>query len=1184
MPSGKQLVRRRRIAVKLQDFLRDDDEQSPIMPSPSQSQVQTAESQLQKSSSIGTIPSNGHLESDVTPIMTPTPQSEDQEKDAAVNLQPTVSAWRLTGENSQPDENYTPDTEQFPELGKRLKRAKQPTPNSEEDVVILAPTPGQRSRGRRGRPYYPVLENFIPKPVLPTVDNNSNKQQSVAKWLDSVRPSDSQPTVNNQANGSPPKSVIILKKNSTPQQTPNGVDQLAQKQQQNPPSDLIHQQQQQQNIAVNPPQLEPQQQKITQNSSHEQKTVGNLTPQQQTSAGNSTPQQLKSPIITLKQQQPNRSEKSPDNTIQQPKKSPNHFNQQLQTSPIQQQQQQKIPPKRPGNSFNQPPKSPVKKALGVYNSSIPVRVDTGLRRQRPTEFTQAGAHSGGGGHEDNDVVPPTPNAQSQRPMSWRIPRRNQNQRSQQWMSQDIWQSSPEGSPEDSTVGSPGEQIVQHQQHQQLQQPGNTPIRDVRQLAMHSRLNSNAKEFRPGQNRATGGANDPEMFQEQPAQIYNRGCRTTRRRRRQRILRSLIAENLRSQAAQNPERRQGLLPTPPIPPNYYGSAPVYQHPVQAAAAPPPPSAAPRPLANQTAMSQLAPLPLIPPETIQMNTSNPPSIVYYNPTTGSVWNDPPAQVAIDIRNRNASQSGFRLASLPCTGVGTLDTDFSIRRLRHSPPHSPLPSSISGPSQFTHTLSSPPMGDRRQAEGVELGEEEEEEEEGEPDASMNQVEPLLYSGPLLDMDREDTQPEQQDPLFSDWGSVWHASQPLLPDEPGGEPSDAIAKDTDPPPDERHKIFRAPVEHDPKPDLNCVPSTIKKLHHLISSQYSDYSFVYALSAQLSQECVPMDCYVYLKMVLLASIVSIEPDEVRAPISLCIIATDGLMTNRLMSKVGQLAPRFLGPHDHGLQPTFSALPARFNWVVASPLLMAQQGVYYAGDWTRLSKEQACQLEKCIENGAVPVTQLQIDQPLEAAVWTHWQPENSNNQTLVLAKLCPIFGLPIYMGDQVSDSLWNLIIQQHSAEGQDVAKDGLNIPEDDMRMLLHLLHQRKTSFTDRAQYMLQKYYVISRKERPNVFSSKTYIVLKQFAESFAKLALRLEVLEADVCVAIFHCEHFVQRIFGAKEHLPPPSVITFNVISRIDPYMNEFARWLLQYLDCYEDEELGMQAAKRRRTDSWSMP
>ncbi|XP_033249667.1 uncharacterized protein LOC117188980 [Drosophila miranda] len=442
-------------------------------------------------------------------------------------------------------------------------------------------------------------------------------------------------------------------------------------------------------------------------------------------------------------------------------------------------------------------------------------------------------------------------------------------------------------------------------------------------------------------------------------------------------------------------------------------------------------------------------------------------------------------------------------------------------------------------------------------------------------------MHSRPLLNMDLEDNNQQamvgidieidKEDP--DTHGTVHSAIKSLPTAAPPGQSSSSTVA--------RHQLFsRRPAnEAHPKPDLNFAPSSVKKLYQLICSQYSDYAFIYALSAQLSQECVPMDCYVYLKMVLLASIASIEPDELRSPISLCIIATDSTMANRLMSSVGQLAPRFLGPHEGGLQATHSALPVRYNWVVASPLLMAQQGVYYVGDWTRLSREHGEQLEKAIENGAVPVPQTQGEQPLEAAIWTHWQPENATNQTVAFAKLCPIFGLPIYMGEKVSDSLWGFLLQLHSEDGQKTEQDGLNVPEEDLRMLLGLLHKRKVVFGDAAQCLLQKYYVISRKQRPSVLFFATYIVLKQFAESFAKLAMRLEVLEADVIVAIFHCEHFVQKIFGAQE-MPAPSMETFSVISHIDPYMDEFTRWLLNYLDRYGEEQLGIQV-KRRSTGSW---
>lgn len=340
---------------------------------------------------------------------------------------------------------------------------------------------------------------------------------------------------------------------------------------------------------------------------------------------------------------------------------------------------------------------------------------------------------------------------------------------------------------------------------------------------------------------------------------------------------------------------------------------------------------------------------------------------------------------MQNADASQSVFRMASLPSTGVGTTDnstchTDTGTTSLN------PLPSSISGPSNLSHTLSSA-VGDYHES-------------------SINQD--LLYSRPLLDMEREDAQGENQDQgQGCGWQLEPNFESQIEPQPLSGFGSDHQPIDVDAVPRTkiRNKVFRAPSEVTdyPKPDFNCVPSSIKKLHRLITLQNSDYSFLYALSAQLGQECVPMDCYVYLKMVLLASIVSIEPDELRPPISLCVIATDSLMAHRLMNSVGQLAPRFVGPHEYGLQPTIvgGALSLRYNWVVASPLLLAQQGVYYAGDWTRLSKEHSEQMEKCVENGAVPVPQLQSDQALEAAIWTHWQPENSSNQTLAFAKLCP---------------------------------------------------------------------------------------------------------------------------------------------------------------------------------------
>ncbi|XP_034490233.1 uncharacterized protein LOC117793901 [Drosophila innubila] len=481
---------------------------------------------------------------------------------------------------------------------------------------------------------------------------------------------------------------------------------------------------------------------------------------------------------------------------------------------------------------------------------------------------------------------------------------------------------------------------------------------------------------------------------------------------------------------------------------------------------------------------------------------------------------SQSSMPSTNNDASQSVFRFASLPSTGVGTetpRDRDSQL-------------SAICDPSDNNVTGQSGKTFDPQQEN----------------------------SPPLLDMDPTTQQSAASLFLVAnrrgiDINTEHHQIGTSSNNNKAAQP--------------RHILFRKDNAelHNVDVDLNFMPPSVKKLYSLICGKYSDYAFVYALSAQLSQDCVPMECYVYLKMALLISLTSIEPDELRAPISICVICTDSCVANRLLNSIGQLAPRFIGPHEGGQQPSYSGLPSRYNWVQASPLMMAQQGVYYAGDWNRLSRDQTEELEKSIENNSLPVPQLQTEQPLEAAIWTYWQPENAANQTTAFAKLCPIFGLPVYMDEQVNDVMWDFVLREHSRDSSNLAKDALHIPIDDMQTLLELIQQRQVIFTQPAEHLLKKYYIISRVQQPTAFSSKTYIVLKQFAESLAKLAMRLDVLESDVAVAIFHCEHFVRSIFGAGD-FPPPVVSNFNVISRVDPYMNNFSRWLFQYLDRYEDK------------------
>lgn len=423
--------------------------------------------------------------------------------------------------------------------------------------------------------------------------------------------------------------------------------------------------------------------------------------------------------------------------------------------------------------------------------------------------------------------------------------------------------------------------------------------------------------------------------------------------------------------------------------------------------------------------------MPPFAINVNTGpRAPQVIYFQPRSRDVWSTNSSSSELENQIRNARQSDFRLASLPCTGVGTQRTDsFTGWRPRH--PNNTTSSTIStnitnNTPPFTPNISMPPStitGPEPSMPRTLISTEERADQSGWQATNRD----IMFSQPLLDMDREDTQftvgsrqwgsagrraerygASEEEEEVEEVAAAVPAFRVLYPED--GEPIDLDAGEGGPGVARYpalFDIFRTPERNNavfsnyPRGDFNCIPSSIMNLYRLITKVNSDYAFTYTLCAQLSQEGVPMDCYAYLKMMLLASIISIEPGELRPPISLCVIATDSYQCHQLMSNIGRLAPRYVAFGDQDMQSTFSGLPQRSNWRTPSPLIMAQQGVFYVGDWNRQSRANQTYLEKCIENGAVPVPQTQTLQCLEAAIWTHWLPENATNQSAFLAKLCP---------------------------------------------------------------------------------------------------------------------------------------------------------------------------------------
>uniref|UniRef100_W8BG89 MCM domain-containing protein 2 n=1 Tax=Ceratitis capitata TaxID=7213 RepID=W8BG89_CERCA len=353
---------------------------------------------------------------------------------------------------------------------------------------------------------------------------------------------------------------------------------------------------------------------------------------------------------------------------------------------------------------------------------------------------------------------------------------------------------------------------------------------------------------------------------------------------------------------------------------------------------------------------------------------------------------------------------------------------------------------------------------------------------------------------------------------------------------------------------------------DITSVPVSVKQLYDLVHSHHSDFAFVFALSAQLCQDRVPMDCFVNLKMGCLLSLASISTNPDRPPIPIMAFGRDIYIANFLLTNIAQLAGRLVGPAEI-VKPPSCAKYRNCNWFVADPILLADGGVYFAGDWSRLKMPRAEQIFRIIECSQVPVERSTQKQPLGTAIWAHWRSVNGKSKDQqTFNKVVKIFGIPICMDDdEKHDVLVDYILEQSSVRVFESTVDHLSISSEDMRVYLKAISQRNVDLTPEASQLLQKYFVTARYARPECLTKQAYVILKQFSESFAKLCFRHEVLVCDVVAAVFMCERFIRCVYGVSENTPPPFE-SHNFVGSVDAYMLKFQDWLYAYIKKYEDK------------------
>ncbi|XP_017099615.2 putative uncharacterized protein DDB_G0291608 isoform X1 [Drosophila bipectinata] len=1245
--------------------------------------------QSQSNNSVGSIKSNGNMgESDVSPIMTPsTIESSATPPRTSIFARP-VNVWGSIANKddakASAGKKFKLDAEEYPDLGQHTKRSKvAPSQGAVSQPKSTSCGTSLNDEGfpRNRRIATPVLGHYMPQSVLPHAETSPNQQQEAEKKMPGAVTS-----------ATTPKRKVATAKNKKESSEGlqghvcHGSDGLEAEDAEIPPSQedqdddgFIVVRSRNKRIVRVPPWGAPTQ--MPQNKPNRS------SPQNRQNSQQSYMQERKRKHVQDRQTpqrpqgrpvprgSPQQSPPKPKLALEPAQQMPQHQQQQPTEQQSNYLEQVTPQPQLSGvqlgqHSTRQPSEEPSEIQLQVQQPQhqvIQTTAEIQLQVQQPQHEVHENSSQVQLEEESREEVQPLP-SQHQRKSSDQLRKRSHSSLQQRPSPYDLKQRplhqhrSHSNGPQQLSVPSPGRSLRATQSEYQLPSTGedgsHRPVKrdwmyerqnfeaerqweqpeeeeedNITRLARFSSLNSNAQEFTPRGHQA-----DEQEEQVAPSRRISQRRLRQRHRRTLRNPGSSEENQIPFYVPQGPN--QGVENTHNWIPNSYTlpQSPFNNGPPKTNIYPTP--VAPVSLGSVPSVVYQQ-IPNAPPPTITLgHMANTPSVIYYNPQTQQSWstNATPAEV------HSRCQSGFRLASLPTTGVGTPNSDTSTGwgSLQSNNPSSKAmsavcrslstpPSTITGPEPaITHTLSSTEEGagpqpsithtlsstEERAMSAVRrslsippstiTGPEQSithtlsstEEERADQSGWQATNRDLMYSQPLLDMDREDTpSPSRQWPERHGAEEVVEVTAPVPRTVLYQEDGELIELDAEAGgrgrnrnPVVNYTLFRTPADnsgrhHDyPQPDFNCIPSSIRSLYRLVTAKYSSYSFIYVLCAQLCRDCGPIDCYANLKIALLTSIVSIEPGEVRPPIPMCVIATDSLVCRRIMTGMGKLAPRFVATGDQDIQQTAHALPQRSNWKPSNPLIMAQKGVINVGDWNGQSNSNTAYLEKCIENGAVPIPQTQEHQPLNASIWTYWEKSNAANPNVIFSKFCPLFGFPIYMPDNVEESLYIYYLME-ACEDRD--EEVWDIPGEDISMMLHVFSNRVSVLTPSAEKLLKKYYFVSRRDRPVVFSAKTYEVLKQMSEALAKLSFRVEVVDADVCAAIYHCETFMNKFFASGSTRPPPDVPAgFKNMSEIDPHMNEFSRWLLTYLDRYSDEDLGMMPAQRQtlQTNDWECP
>ncbi|XP_037031821.1 uncharacterized protein LOC119071167 isoform X2 [Bradysia coprophila] len=339
---------------------------------------------------------------------------------------------------------------------------------------------------------------------------------------------------------------------------------------------------------------------------------------------------------------------------------------------------------------------------------------------------------------------------------------------------------------------------------------------------------------------------------------------------------------------------------------------------------------------------------------------------------------------------------------------------------------------------------------------------------------------------------------------------------------------------------------------NASLLPKSILDLYEQIkSSGLSDWSFVYALSAQTCQEFMPMSYNVTLKTSLLLSIASIDTSSDVSPIPIIAFGRDSTSANSIMNCMGNFAQRFLAPTDH----TFNVMVNPNKIVEVGPVFLAKNGVCYLGDWSGLSKRLSDEIKILIDSGRYFLNETSESFQLGSALWTYWSLTKNRKDFSQVAVFMKYFGIPIMTESNESDDILEFLLIE--ARDGKIPDDVLNISTEDMKNYLNVVRKVKLRKEHKAQQLLKAYSDTIQRDRGGLLSARSFQIIQQMAESFAKLSLRDNVLVCDVVGAISIAE---KTFFGITGMARCPLLAPTQDIEQVDQYIQAFHKWIFNYV------------------------